>query len=671
MDMNTRNFIILLALAIMFVTSCVPYQPIDNPEEPDPTLDLNFKFETRSDRTINITAFNETGTKAGGVLFSIFTENPYISDGSRDLTTKPIYQGYTEADGTLTITFDMPNSSDRVYIVPEFAGFGPMLDFSTKDFEESLSLVFKGIQQPGTKAPITKAAVAPRESIKKGNNFSFYTYYRDSEYNPADGVLSPGELVSYEEISTDFKSMVHDWYPEEGLNYEAFSEDSDLYITEDNTEVWVTYLGDGGFSNANRNSWSSLYFYTYTSATKPTRTFLYPGYIAKTDELHMTAALINTCPEKTVVGTKVQLMYWDGTQFVSSFPAGTYIGFTMVKDGYKKSNGTIGFNIQDGMDRSSTAALNRDGLIHGVFHWSDLYRCFVLGMEYNNSKDADFNDVVVKITTSKVAKLDKEYPLPSVPVPEYSYMGTIAFEDTWPDKGDYDMNDFVADYQYDLIKVPGTNNISGMRVSIHPLAAGASQINGFGVQIPILVTNISNVSGGSLEDGQTLATTIVYDDVKSAFVGAGEGFVNTVNGQPILPSSTSVIEYTFVSPINERNVSFNGINPFLFKAEDRSREIHLVNYAPTLKANMNSFGTLYDKSVPTSGIYYRMDNTFPWAIDISKSKEPLWIYPIEKVGINKTYLKFGDWVTNPTSVWYDATIETNVDANYLFRRISE
>ncbi|MDD3200518.1 MAG: LruC domain-containing protein [Bacteroidales bacterium] len=670
-----RRIFILFTSMVLVVTSCVRYQePQTDKDKPSEDLVLDFAFETRTERTITVTAIIELGKGAAGVLFIVFVENPYGEEGERNSEILPIYQGYTEASGKLTIPINIPNSTERIYVLPEYAGFGPMLDFSTKDFGESLSLDFKGTQLPeGTKTKAaTKASVAPRDAIKKGVNYNFYTYYTESEYNAADGVLDSGcELVSYEALSTEFKSMVNDWFPESGFNYSSeLTTDSDLYIASDDTEVWLTYIGDGGYSNNNPNIWNSLYFYTYTDATKPNATYFEPGLIAKTNAIQLTAAFINTYPDKTASGTKVQLLYWNGTKYVSSFPVGTYIGFALVNFGYKKSNGTVGFNIERGKEKFTTHTLNTDGQIHGIFQWSDLYQCFVLGMENYNVKDADFNDLLLKITTSKKADLAVERPTPNVSAPEYSYAGTVAYEDTWPDKGDYDMNDFVTDYQYDLIKVAGTNTISGIRVTFHPLAAGASQVNGFGVQIPILTTNIASVTGGTLEDGQTLATTIVYDDVKSAFGGV-EGFVNTVHGKPVISASTAVIEYTFVTPLNEKNVYFSGINPFLYKAEDRGREIHLVNYAPTLKANMNTFGTLYDKSVPSSGVYYRMDNTFPWAVDIAKSHLTVWKYPREKINIKDTYTHFGGWVDNPQIVWYDATVADNIVPENIFVNVEE
>ncbi|MDD4669670.1 MAG: LruC domain-containing protein [Bacteroidales bacterium] len=666
--MKHNIFLSATCLLIMAVTSCVTYQPNKEDQKENPEdLDLNFAFETRTTKTISITAINEVGKAVEGALFSVFTDNPYDDAGNRLKNPAPIYQGYTEAGGKLSIPMEVPNSTEEIYIVPELAGYGSMLSFPSDKIDDVLSLEFKGLQATQTKGMSAKSTIAPRESIKKGNNYNFFTYYKDSEYSPSDGTLQSSELVSFEELSTPFKTMVNDWFPEGGANYATDSGDSDLHIVEDGTQVWVTYIGDGGFSNGigNANVWNSLYFYTYTDATKPAGTFFAPDNLAKTDAIHLTNVFPNLHPNKTVTGTKVQLLYWNGSQYVSEFPAGTYVGFMFVNFGFKKKTGEIGFTMQPGYDRSSTAALNSDKVSHGIFHWSEQFMCFVLGMENNNTKDADFNDALVRISTSKYAKLDREYPTPDAVAPKSSYSGTLAFEDTWPDKGDYDMNDFVTDYTYTFIKNTGTNNIAAVELAFQPKAVGASRNNGFGVQIPILVTNVASVTGSSLEGGQTLATVIIFDDVRIPF-GGRQGFINTVKGEPRVPAAIATITITFNTPLDERDLSFKGVNPFLFTTDNRSNEIHLVDYPPTLKANMKAFGTQYDKSVPSNGVYYRMDNTFPWAVDLASSQSSLWRYPIEKISINNTYTKFGEWINNPRSVWYNAKILENIVKDNIY-----
>lgn len=109
-----------------------------------------------------------------------------------------------------------------------------------------------------------------------------------------------------------------------------------------------------------------------------------------------------------------------------------------------------------------------------------------------------------------------------LPPEEYvsSISGTLAFEDNWPQKGDYDFNDFVTGYSYSLIKGNNDKDVKAIRLTFIPRALGASYNSGFGIQLPIETNNIENVTGGNIEKDETRATIIIYEDTrKDAFGG--------------------------------------------------------------------------------------------------------------------------------------------------------
>lgn len=57
-------------------------------------------------------------------------------------------------------------------------------------------------------------------------------------------------------------------------------------------------------------------------------------------------------------------------------------------------------------------------------------------------------DVEGAIDGSNMAELEKpEDPGPSEEDNYTTYFGLLAFEDLWPDQGDYDLNDVVVYYQ--------------------------------------------------------------------------------------------------------------------------------------------------------------------------------------------------------------------------------
>ena len=86
------------------------------------------------------------------------------------------------------------------------------------------------------------------------------------------------------------------------------------------------------------------------------------------------------------------------------------------------------------------------------------YNCCIMGFDirpYDDPKaDYDFNDVMIKLTASPVSAIKPEEDIPVIDefTPSEAVYGTLAFEDQWPKMGDYDFNDFVMNYSYELQK---------------------------------------------------------------------------------------------------------------------------------------------------------------------------------------------------------------------------
>ncbi|MDP2235546.1 MAG: LruC domain-containing protein [Bacteroidales bacterium] len=234
--------------------------------------------------------------------------------------------------------------------------------------------------------------------------------------------------------------------------------------------------------------------------------------------------------------------------------------------------------------------------------------------------------------------------------------GTLAFEDLWPGKGDYDFNDLVVDYRFELIS-DFSNHMVIAKATFTIRAFGASLENGFGFQLPASV-NHSNISvsgslltegfiqlnASGLEEGQDKPTIIVFDNAfaQMQHPGIGTG-VNTDPDAPYVDPVTIQIEIQFVpgtTSINDLNIA--AFNPFLIVNKVRGHEIHLPNYLPTSKADLSLFGKWEDASRPQQGKFYVTVNNLPWAINLYESFD----YPIEKRDITHAYHKFVPWVVS-------------------------
>ncbi len=247
--------------------------------------------------------------------------------------------------------------------------------------------------------------------------------------------------------------------------------------------------------------------------------------------------------------------------------------------------------------------------------------------------------------TSEYIPIDNLYPATGP--------GTLAFEDLWPGKGDYDFNDLVLDYQFELISNTG-NYVDQIKGTFTIRAFGASYENGFGFQLSSnidpadlyvegqhITENYLSLESNGVESAQTVPTIIVYDNAYNEMEHPGMGIgVNTDPDAPFVQPVT--IEIRIYFPENTytfAQVDIASFNPFIIVNQERGVEVHLPGYAPTALADMSKFGTWEDNSNPGTGRWYVNDKNLPWAINIIESFD----YPIEKQEILWAHLKFAEW----------------------------
>lgn len=135
--------------------------------------------------------------------------------------------------------------------------------------------------------------------------------------------------MSKEQLSPALINKIDSWYPEKkNVQTADLSKNSDLRIVdEDGAQVWVTYVGDGGFCVDNQTVYNSLLYYNYKEGDLKSDVY----------KLHMTMLLPNTNQLQCPSGLKVQLLYWDGSKYSKVFPNGTRIGFAVARAGFKKT----------------------------------------------------------------------------------------------------------------------------------------------------------------------------------------------------------------------------------------------------------------------------------------------------------------------------------------------
>ncbi len=246
--------------------------------------------------------------------------------------------------------------------------------------------------------------------------------------------------------------------------------------------------------------------------------------------------------------------------------------------------------------------------------------------------------------------------------PNQTDWGTLAFEDLWPGKGDYDFNDLVLDYHFKSV-LNASNQLVEFFTDYSVRAVGASLKNGFGFMLGGNPAKVASVSGTHLtenyihnntngtEQGQTNTVIILFDNAFRNIGSSGSTFINTKEDVPYVDPDTNQLHVLYATPVSVSTTGTAPYNPFLIVNGERGKEVHLAGQKPTDLVNTSYFDTYADATNPATGKYYQTENNLPWALDLPVS----FAYPKEQVDILSAYNHFGQWAEsggNDYPDWY-------------------
>lgn len=242
--------------------------------------------------------------------------------------------------------------------------------------------------------------------------------------------------------------------------------------------------------------------------------------------------------------------------------------------------------------------------------------------------------------------------------------GTWAFEDLWPAKGDYDLNDLVVKYRTTYIGDP----VIAVEQVAEVVARGASLHSGFGLALNTAASNVASATltldsgtpqAVASEAGQAQATFVVFDDAFQVLSPNSGTYTNTVEDSGEQPSKTYTLHVVLDTPV-ALSAFVDGPNPFIFRTGERAREVHLPGFPPTDLAS-GYFTTVHDATNllagdPTMRNYYMTENHLPWALDIPHD----WSWPLEKIALLNVYPNFQGWAESGGTTkkeWFDSAAD--------------
>ncbi|MFY8109969.1 MAG: LruC domain-containing protein [Bacteroidia bacterium] len=562
--------------------------------------------------------------------------------------------GISDANGYVEVSKELPTSVTEVIINTDFLGLPNNLIGTIQGGKLNANIGGSAPQRLVTADTRKNYPIAPLG--KNASKFSRKLGTWDNNGRP--NYLMP----SRDNISQSFLNDVNVSLPERrpvpqfNPEYLASNKERNLILKE-MCDVWVTFVAEGaGYQN-------SLMFFVYNKNNKPTN-------ISQIDSFY------HIFPNASFSGSGGSMVSGDKV-YIGRFGADTCIGFAIAANGWNGSNRTVGMGlnlyttIKELNPESNPAKAE-----HVVLLYDNPTERFLIGFEdlvrSNGGSDEDFNDAIVYATANPVKAVEKENCVPTtqakdtdgdsvddefdeypsdparaynVYYPNQNTFATVAFEDLWPSKGDYDLNDVVVDFQYQAV-TDAANRTKDIKAKYKLRAAGGVFRNGFSVEMPFNVSEVASVTGNGLgiEEGSTKAILKVFSNSKAIISG-----YNTNVG--VKYTETDTINST-ITLTNSKNITLGNFNPFIYVDEPgkgRGYEVHLTGQTPTSLVNSAILGTNSDATTPSKGIYYKTRNNLPFAIAIPER----FAYPWEKTQIVLAHLRFASWAQSGGSSYTD------------------
>jgi len=613
---------------------------------------VGFDWQNVQNAQITLKTMDNSNRPVPYVKVSLWTD--FEEEGGAE-----IINGVTNSDGILQLNYNFEADMEEIVVQTDYLGFVPelkipinngIIDFTLGGSRES----FKN--QQFTSSPFKhRIENTLKNTLNTNLNINYIGTFNSNglpDYLEAEGDAIDADLLNDINSALPESMPVPEYHPE----YLMGVNEHNLVILDD-ADVWITFVSEGaGYKNV-------LAYYTYDRDFPP-----------------QSPEDISDCyvifPNASLQGSGGQLYPGDKV-YLGTFPGNTVIGWMVMRDGWNGSSqqateglGLLYSNIQLNPEE------DMDDKQHCVLLFDEERDLFLIGFEdlIRPAGDNDFNDAIFYATANPIENVETENVQPAYPDPidtdgdgiydnfdDYpedpelafnnyyassNLYGTLAFEDLWPAKGDYDFNDLVVDYNFNRIS-NAQNEVVILRGKFVVRAIGASFKNGFGFTIeglnPSAIASIDgqeftegyiNLNGNGTEAGQTDATIIVFDNAWK------HGHGNTRLTQDFIAPDTLTLDIHLNAPIPADEFGVAPFNPFIIVNMERGKEVHLPNYAPTDLVDESYFGQSYDDTNPEAGKYYKSEQNLPWALNFPSRFD----YPIETVSIDKAHLKFIPWV---------------------------
>ena len=644
--MKSVTILTIAAMAMAAAAGCSHDNPTPSPEPPAKGGEFNeFGFTT----TVPVTLCVDYGDMDGmpsNVYFEVYdtcpvkeTETAY----ARIAGTEPLYAGYTDGQGRFEGTIELPSYIRKAYVLtPAF--YARTLLEATRSGDMLTASAESGA--PANAAPASTRAKEYHSTAVERDGWKTWLGSYDTTYGSI-GYEYKGDLKvkNYGALLKAHASV----FDTTKKCPEEYRSSRDLYL-EKSAEVVITLLGSNTCWN------SSMGYYYYKTGNKPKSladadvVMIFPN---TQDGRWSNSPWESRLYQGVERGTAVQLIYYpeiaDGSKAGATtvFPADYRIGFVLATNAW-----TNRLRAGDKKYRAATSdglSVNNNGVAYqtprtAVFRYTDKKSGInsVLFSFEDHNNDENFSDVVFTMTSNPV---DAVTDIPSVDVNDGKktanvLRGIYAFEDLWPSRGDYDMNDVMVRSDYE--KVFNEKGIFEESFMLKTFANFAGNANG------LAVTLTGAAADAKLEFSVRKPGAETFE--AADFERDGKVVLLTPDVKETM-GATYRITAKYDAPVAEAQAGT--IRPFIYRTDrdgltaGKRWEVHIPYEAPTARAEMSFFGTNDDKSVPEKGIYYVRAENYPFAFFLSGANDgdvaKLLDQTNEKSPIDQVYPAYAEW----------------------------
>ena len=679
--------LLIIAVLGLILTSCskgfdiVPPDITTTPETPQPPRKAPnaFNFSTIQNVKLNVdySAFNTYGP----VFFGVYTQNPIIKvedapDDKWNEAVTPVFEDYTGSNGKYSATIELPTYAQHLYIAT--GNFFTGMHLMEADV---LNGTVSAVANNNVSNRAAKRAVGTGEStddisklklgLKTDGRTRIYQEWKNwlGTWNSATGrpdymldksTADPKLVISDDEMEGLYAAVGTAFTSGSAMNKEYCS--SPDLLLEQESEVTFTLLGGS-------TCWkSTLGYYYYTDANKPT----------KPEDIKIIMVFPNTqdgcwarATEKGLIdyngigvnrGDVVQLMYYpniandDKTGATKTFPKGTRIGFILRTQGWARQGKDYsivtqgprywnkGYNTwcatTDGLSYCSDNGdyPNPSGDSRAAkfsYRTSNGDKYTIVSFE-DALDDQDYDDLIFALKPVNVFA-----DLPEVEPRKSSTNGVYAFEDLWPNVGDYDLNDALVNMKHEK-EFNDKGKIVKETFYLTTYQNYVELTSGLALTLETKTTPES-IAMKKMAKGSTVAS-------EASFAKDGNVYYLTADFKGEL-GTTYILELSYKNALGS-SADMATIKPFIYRSEgDKNWEVHIPMEAPTAKMNYNYFGTEDDCSDPSQGLYFVREGNYPFAFylagaNISVFENTILKRENEKKRIDVLFPGFLEWSTS-------------------------